>query len=98
LSNQLWLTVLAVLAAVGVIACLQPRWFRAYHLLSQRVGFALSQFLGRVALILFFWFIVTPLGLFLRLLGQDALRLKRPSNATTYWQSAKDPGPLDRLF
>jgi hypothetical protein len=98
LSNPAWFTVLAVLAVAAVFACLRPRWFRAYHLLSQRVGFALSQFLGRVALILFFWLVVTPVGLVLRLMGQDALRLKRPSNAATYWQAAKEPGPLDRLF
>jgi hypothetical protein len=98
LSNHAWLAVLAALAMVSVLACAQPRWFRGYHLLSQRVGFALSQFLGRMALIVFFLLIVTPVGLILRLMGQDSLRLKRPPNATTYWQSAKEPGPLDRLF
>lgn len=98
LNHHAWLGAMAVLAFVSLLACAQPRWFRGYHLLSQRVGFALSQFLGRVALVLFFLLILTPAGLVLRLVGQDALRLKRPSNSTTYWLSAKEPGPLDRLF
>jgi len=98
LSNRGWLTALAVLAALAVAAGWQPRWFRGYHRFSQRAGFALSQVLGRIALVGFFLLIVTPVGLALRLAGQDPLRLKRPPQTTTYWQSAKVPGPLDRLF
>jgi hypothetical protein len=71
---------------------------RGYHLLSMRVGFAISQFLGRVALTLFFIFILTPVGLLLRLAGKDLLQLKRPAKADTFWQTAKNLSPLDRLF
>ncbi len=98
LTNEKWLVILAVLAVVAVAAISQPRWFRGHHLFSMRLGFAVSQFLGRVFLILFFIFIVTPLGWILRLAGKDLLQLKRPSDAETYWLKAKDCGPLDRLF
>jgi len=98
LATGIWLALLAVLAAVAIAALLQPRWFRGYHRISMRVGFALSQFLGRVALVLFFLLILTPVGLMLRLAGQDPLRLKRPANAETFWHPAKDSSPLDRLF
>jgi hypothetical protein len=98
LGNRNWLAVLAVLAAVAVAACVQPRWFRGYHRFSQRLGFALSQFLGRITLFAFFLFILTPLGFVLRLAGKDPLQLKRPAQASTYWQTAKDTSPLDRLF
>jgi hypothetical protein len=63
-----------------------------------RVGFVISQWLGRVALTLFFIFVLTPVGLILRLAGKDPLQLKRPENADTYWQPSKDTSPLDRLF
>lgn len=98
LANQTWLAVLTVLAIVAIAALLQPRWFRGYHRFSMRLGFAISQFLGRVALILFFILILTPVGLILRLAGKDPLQLKRPANTDTFWQTAKDPSPLDRLF
>jgi len=98
LANKTWFVVLAVLTFVAIAAVLQPRWFRGYHLLSMRVGFAISQFIGRVALVLFFLFIITPVGLILRLAGKDPLQLKRPPNAASYWQAAKDASPLDRLF
>jgi hypothetical protein len=98
LVQKNWLIVLAVLAIVAVAALGQPRWFRGWHLFSMRLGFAVSQWLGRVALILFFIFILTPAGLILRLAGKDPLQLKRPANAETFWQTAKDASPLDRLF
>ena len=89
---------LGVLAVVAVCAVLQPRWFRGWYRLSLRLGFYSSQFIGRCVLVLFFFLIITPLGLVLRLTGKDPLQLKRPRNATTYWQPSKDCSPLDRLF
>jgi len=98
LGNNFWLVVLATLALTALAALLQPRWFRGYHRFSMRLGFALSQGLGRVALILFFLFILTPVGFLLRLWGKDPLQLKRPAQSDTFWKTAKDPSPLDRLF
>lgn len=98
LVTKNWLAVLGVLAVVAVAALKRPRLFRGYHLFSMRLGFAISQFLGRVALVLFFIFILTPLGFILRLAGKDPLQLKRPLNTDTFWQTAKDPSPLDRMF
>jgi hypothetical protein len=98
LGSPIWLVVLATLALTAIAALLQPRWFRGYHRFSMRLGFALSQGLGRGALILFFIFILTPVGFLLRLSGKDPLQLKRPANTDTFWRTAKDPSPLDRLF
>lgn len=98
LANEKWLAILIVLAVLAIAALLQPRWFRGYHLFSMRLGFASSRILGRVFLTLFFIFIVTPMGWVLRLAGKDPLQLKRPVDAETYWQKAKECGPLDRLF
>lgn len=97
IENHAWLAILIVLALVALLAMLRPRWFRGYHLLSMRVGFAISQFLGRVLLAIFFLFIMTPTGWILRLLKKDSLQLKS-RKTTTYWQQAKDSSQLDRLF
>jgi hypothetical protein len=98
LSKDSWLSALAVLAAAALAAAWRPRWFRGYHLLTMRLGFAFSQFLGRALLVLFFLFVLTPVGWALRLLGKDPLQIKCPEGAQTYWHEAKEPGPLDRLF
>jgi hypothetical protein len=93
-----WYAVLGVLAVVAVCACLQPCWFRGHYRFSTRLGFAISQFAGRVVLLGFFLLVMTPLGWVLRLAGKDPLQLKRPSDARTYWHQAKACSPLERLF
>jgi hypothetical protein len=98
LGSRVWLILLCILAIIAVCAILQPRWFRAYHLLSMRLGFAVSRILGRILLMLFFLFVLTPLGWILRGMGKDSLQLKRLPDATTYWQRSKEISPLDRLF
>jgi hypothetical protein len=98
LPSRPWLIILMLFAVVAVAALLQPRWFRGYHLFSMRQGFAISKVLGRIFLVLFFLFILTPTGWLLRLAGKDPLQLKPPRNADSYWQKARDAAPLDRLF
>ena len=98
LGTRVWLMILCILTLVAVCAILQPRWFRGYHLFSMRVGFAVSKILGRILLMLFFLFVLTPVGWILRVTGKDLLQLKRDSNATTYWQPSKESSSLDRLF
>jgi len=98
LPPHLWLAALAVLAVAAICAVLQPRWFRGWYRLSLRLGFYSSQFIGRCVLLLFFIFLITPLGFVLRLAGKDSLQLRRRPGSTTYWQPSKAASPLDRLF
>ena len=53
---------------------------------------------GYALLTLLFFIVVTPLGLILRLLGQDPLRLRRPTGAASYWSEVRQKSSLDRLF
>ncbi len=98
LTNKSWLIVLGVLALIAILACVAPRCFRGYYRVSMRLGFALSQVVARVVLVLLFVFVVTPLALVFKLTGKDALRLKRPTKASSYWVSARETSPLDRMF
>lgn len=66
---------------------------------------ALGRMLGRITtpilLAVVFAFVVMPLGLLLRLLGQDILRLRRDPKAPTYWIERKrrtfEPSDFERL-
>jgi hypothetical protein len=98
LPVNVWLVLLLGLGLVALAALVRPRWFRGWYRLSLWLGFHSSQFLGRCALVIFFIFILTPLGLGLRLAGKDPLRLRRPRQAATYWHQARASNPLDRLF
>ena len=93
-----WLVILVILAAIAVSAVVSPAWFRGYYRLSMRLGFALSQVVARLLLVVIFVFLVTPLGLFLRVIGKDTLRLKRRRDASSYWAPARNLSPLDRMF
>ena len=93
-----WRAVLILLAVVALAALLWPQWFRGYYRFSSRLGFSISWFVGRIILSVLFFLIVTPLGLWLRLMNKDLLKLKRSPDATTYWSPARQTSPLDRLF
>jgi len=49
-------------------------------------------------LALVFFIVVTPLGLAMRMLGKDPLRLRRPAGAESYWSEVRRKSSLDRLF
>jgi len=93
-----WGLVLCLLAALAVAAALRPRWFRAYYRFSARLGFAISRVAGWAVLALLFFIVITPLGLVLRMLGKDPLRLRRPAGAASYWTATPPKSSLERLF
>ncbi len=98
LPAGVWLGVVGAMACVALLAVIQPRWFRGYYRVSAWLGFYLAQALGRVCLMLVFVLLLVPLGLVLRVMGKDLLRLKRAPTASTYWVPAKEASPLDNLF
>ncbi|HUD48340.1 MAG TPA: SxtJ family membrane protein [Candidatus Baltobacteraceae bacterium] len=94
-----WGLILCALAALAVAAARRPRWFRGYYRFSAKVGFVLSQIAGHIVLVLLFFIVVTPLGLALRMMGKDPLRLRHPVGAAeSYWSEVRGNSSLDRLF
>ena len=47
---------------------------------------------------LIFFIILTPIGLFLRLIGKDLLNIKLNQNKTYWIKRDKEPGPMKRQF
>jgi hypothetical protein len=90
-------TTAAALFAVA-LAILRPYWFRGFYRGGMRVSFQIGQTFGKVLLTLFFFLLVTPMGLLLRLLGKDLLNLKPPTNETSCWHEAKTSREFDRMF
>jgi hypothetical protein len=91
-------SVLAVLVLVALVAGVWPQGFRGFYRRGMTVSFHVGQFLGRLMLVLFFLVVVTPLGWMLRWTGKDLLRLRRDTNATTYWHPVRNSRHFDRLF
>lgn len=91
--------VVASLAVAALMAALiQPRWFRGFYRGGMTVSFQIGQTIGKVMLTIFFFVVVTPMGLLLRLLGKDLLGLKKGPANKTWWRPAKNSREFDRMF
>ena len=98
LPEPVWAGGLGLLAALLTIALFRPRWFRGPYRFTLQVSFPVGQLMGRILLTCFFLFILTPLGLALRLAGKDLLHLRRENGSGSYWRPARPTAPFDRLF
>lgn len=75
-----------VLALLGLLA---PVVLRPLYILWMAFAFALSIVMTHVLLTVFFFLVMTPVALVIRLLGKDLLNRKFPGNQSTYWVDAQ---------
>lgn len=76
------------LAAVGTVApkVLKPVYY-GWMALALTLGFVMT----RVLLTIFFFLVLTPVGLVFRLIGRDALHRKLDREASSYWIEKEYP-------
>ena len=72
----------AMLIAFGAI---WPRALKYIYIAWMSLAFVLGFIMAHVILTLFFFLVVTPIGLVARLFGKDFLRLKLNKAASSYW-------------
>ena len=89
---------LVALGLLAIVSAFKPRWFRGLYRVVMTGSHYMGQAMGWALLTVVFALLIIPLGCGLRWLGKDLLRLKKDPAARTYWQTARRPGPLDRLF
>lgn len=87
----------AILIA-AIIGLLRPARIRPVHKVSTAFSHWMGHYVGGVVLTIFFFLVLTPLGLVLRWCGHNPLALRARSDATSYWHRAVKPGPLNRMF
>lgn len=58
-----------------------------------RLGLHLGKITNPLVTGLMFYLVVTPLGIVLRVLGKDPLRLRLEPGAKSYWIERRPPGP-----
>jgi hypothetical protein len=73
-----------------------PRVLEPMKKLWLRFGGLLHVVVSPVLLAVFYYTVVTPIGLWMQLMGKDPLRLKR--NRATYWIERQPPGPEPRTM
>jgi hypothetical protein len=80
-------TVLVVLGLIapGSLAGLNRAW--------TRLGLVMFKVVNPIVLGLIFLVAILPVGLIMRAVGYDPLRLRRDPQASTYWVEREPPGP-----
>ena len=91
-------TILAVLfalaaLAVGPLGLIRPRAIRPVFHVCMAITRPIGWVSSHVILAFLFYGIFTPIALFFKLIGRDALHRKRRTDRTTYWQPK--PAPRD---
>lgn len=92
-SGPVRLWAVGVAAAFAAVAVVAPRMLGPANKAWMRFGLLLSKVMNPLVLGLLFFATVMPIGLLMRALGKDLLRLKFDRNATTYWIEREPPGP-----
>ena len=93
-----WLPVAAVGLLSGAFALARPSWNRPLYLLLTVACYPLGLVASYVVLAIIFYVVLTPVGLVFRLIGRDALRRRRPREATTYWIARSGSPAPERYF
>jgi energy-coupling factor transporter transmembrane protein EcfT len=89
---------LAAAALFAAIAFFVPRLLHPLNRLWFAFGLLLHHVVNPVIMALMFYGAILPVGLVVRAVGKDLLRLKREPQAASYWIKRDPPGPMNKQF
>jgi hypothetical protein len=88
--------VLGGAAIILLLAAVLPRGLAPLEWFMARLFRVVTGALTYVILTIVFFLVLTPLGLFRRLMGKDGLGLRPDPSKTTYWVDVDPEGPCSR--
>jgi len=77
--------------AVGIVGLFKPQLLRPIYVGWIIAVFPIGWIVSRLVLAILFYAVFTPIGLLFRILGRDALGLKRQPELASYWVSKETP-------
>jgi predicted membrane metal-binding protein len=92
-SGKTWHWALPLAVAFLLVALIYPRVLAPLNRLWLKFGLLLYKVMNPLVLGLLFFVTIMPIGLVMRAMGKDFLRLRRDPNAKTYWIDRTPPGP-----
>ena len=72
-----------------ILTPLNKIWFK--------FGILLGKIISPIVMGVIFFFVITPIGIFMRLIGKDILNLKKTKNQS-YWNKKESTGSMKRQF
>lgn len=76
-----------------VVALAIPKILHPLNVVWMKFAALLNSIVSPIVLGLLFFLTITPIGILMRMLGKDLLRLKQDKNAESYWIKRDPPGP-----
>ena len=83
---RIWSVVLSLVFLI--ITIIRPNLFTFINKLWIQFGILLGKIISPIVMGLFFFFVVTPIGILVRIFKKDVMGLKRGAN--TYWINRED--------
>lgn len=83
----------AIAALFLLLAFVAPKVLHPLNVAWMRLGFVMGLIVSPIVLGILFYLTVVPMGILLRLMGKDLLRLKLDKTAPSYWIERSPPGP-----
>ncbi len=88
---RIWASILA--AVFLVLAIAWPASLAPLNRVWTRFGLLLHKIMSPLVMGVIFYFSITPVGVFLRLIGKRTLGLRPDPKMETYWIERRPPGP-----
>ena len=85
-------------AGLFILSQISVRLIRPVYVGLMIVSFPIGWVISHLVMIIFFFGIITPVGLVFRLLGRDALHRKWDLQAKSYWVKYPRPDSVQRYF
>jgi len=84
---------IALALTFAVVALIAPRLLGPLNRLWMRLGLLLHRIMSPIVLGIMFFAVIMPMGLVMRALRKDPLRLHFEPRADSYWVRRQPPGP-----
>lgn len=92
------LAIFAVGFTIFIISMISSRLTRMIYVVLMAVTFPIGLVVSFTLLAIFYFLILTPLGLVFRLVGRDPLRRKFDSTTDSYWLRIREPESPEQYF
>lgn len=84
---------IGIAAAFALVTLAKPTLLSGLNRWWMKLGVLLGKVVSPIALGVLFYLVFTPIGLLMRLMGKDPLRLKYDPAGDSYWIRREPPGP-----
>ena len=95
-SLRIWSLIVSLIFLV--LGLLNSKLLTPLNLLWTKFGNLLGRIIAPIVMLIIYFIILTPIGLFMRLIGKDLLNTKFTNNKTYWIKREKNIGSMKRQF